>query len=512
MSDFKLTEEQEKIIEASKTCKMLKIEAFAGAGKSSTLVEVSKVNLVPSLYLTFNTAMAKEAKEKFPDHVECRTVHSLAYGVFGAEMKHKLERPKGRYMNVAGTASETAKFYNIRPIFTSDDQCAFSSTFLGLLVQQTVARYEQSGDIDLQEKHVPHHDIKAKAKKFPDIDVKDIRHDVFKYAKRLWKDRIDLLSPALATHDTYLKLYQLSSPKLNYEVLYVDEVQDSNQVMLDIVLKQNCKTILVGDSYQSIYQFRGAVNALQRIAAPTLHLSQSFRFGQKVADVANNIILPSTKIKGSDKNTEVGYADSVDIEDLPEGSCLLFRTNMGLMLTAIDLISKGIFVDTPRSVSGAKSAISSALALKKGDLKGVKHTSLIPFNTWLEFKESCKDDPELEAIYNLTKGSEKELKGKLDMLNKNDPTEAVYTLRTAHGSKGLEWDTVMIMNDFKADSEVYLQNQQEANLLYVAHTRAMKKLYKHSVTDYIKDPVDELRADMANFTLEQQIEQENYYG
>jgi superfamily I DNA/RNA helicase len=428
-------------------------------------------------------------------------------------MKHKLDRPKGRYVNVAGTASEIAKYYKIKPVFTSDDQCAFSSTFLGLLAQQTVARYEQSGDADLQEKHVPHQDIKAKSKKYPDVDVRGIRYEVFKYAKQLWKDRTDLLSPVLATHDTYLKLYQLSNPKLNYDILYVDEVQDSNQVMLDIVLKQNCKTILVGDSYQSIYQFRGAVNALQRIAAPTSHLSQSFRFGQEVADVANNIILPKTKIKGSDKQTDVDYAENIDIEELPEGSCLLFRTNMGLMLTAIDLISKGIFVDTPRSVSGAKSAISSALALKKGDMKNVKHTSLIPFSSWSEFKDGCKDDPELEAVYNLTKGSEQDLKAKLEMLNKNDPTEATYTLRTAHGSKGLEWDTVMVMNDFKTDPETYLNNQQEANLLYVAHTRAMKKLYKHSVVDAIGLPISDLsssepRADMANYMLEQQIEQE----
>ena len=506
---YKLTQEQIQIVEASKTHNILKIEAFAGSGKSSTLVEVSKVNLVPSLYLTFNKAMADEAKEKFPAHVECRTIHSMAYGSYGRDMSHKLVRPKGRYQNVAGTASEIAKFYKLRPIFTSDDKCAFSSVFIGLLAQQTVARYEQSGDVDIQEKHVPYRDILDKSKKFPEIDVKDVRKDVFKAAKSIWKDRTDMLSPVLATHDTYLKLYQLSNPKLNYDILYIDEVQDSNQVMLDIVLKQNCKTILVGDSYQSIYQFRGAVNALERIQAPTLHLSQSFRFGQDLADVANSIIKPSTSIKGF-KHTTVLSAEGKDITELPEGSCLLFRTNMALMLTAIDLITQGIYVDVPNNISGAKQAISSALALKSGDMKNVKHQHLIPFSTWEEFKESAKDDPELSALYNITKGSERELKDKLNMLNKNDPTIAKYVMRTAHGSKGLEWDTVMVMNDFSDDPNTYLKNQQEANLLYVATTRAMNTCYYNPVVGSLKEPIgNEPRADMTNYMLEMQLEDED---
>jgi superfamily I DNA/RNA helicase len=334
---------------------------------------------------------------------------------------------------------------------------------------------------------------------------------VFKTAKRLWKDRIDMLSPVLATHDTYLKLYQLSNPKLNYDILYIDEVQDSNQVMLDIVLKQKCKTILVGDSYQSIYQFRGAVNALERIQAPTLHLSQSFRFGQDLADVANSIIKPNNPIKGF-KHTTVLSAEGKDITELPEGSCLLFRTNMALMITAIDLISQGIYVDVPNNISGAKQAISSALALKSGDMKNVKHQHLIPFSTWYEFKESSKDDPELSALYNITKGSERELREKLNMLNRNDPTLSKYVLRTAHGSKGLEWNTVMVMNDFSDDPETYLKNQQEANLLYVATTRAMNTCYYNSVVEEMSKSVapysdSESRADMANYMLELQLEQ-----
>ena len=511
---FELTEEQVKIVEASKTAKVLKIEAFAGAGKTSTLTSVASANAVPSLYLTFNKAMADEAEGKFPDHVECRTIHSMAYSITGRQLRHKLSRPKGRYMNVAGTASEIAKFYKVAPVFV-DQSCVLTSTLIGLLIQQTVARFEQSSDTHITKSHVPFRTILEKKSKYPDLNTYQVQDIVFNFAKRLWSDRTNSVSSVLATHDTYLKLYQLTKPKLNYDILYVDESQDVSDVMLDIVLNQDCRKIFVGDSYQSIYQFRGAVNALAKIAAPSLHLSQSFRFGQEVADLANMIINPTVKIKGF-KSTEVEDASKLDITTLPEGSCLLFRTNVGAMMTAIDLISKGIDVDMPSNVSGVKTILDSAIALKQGNLDKVKHVLLIPFSSWGEFAEGCKGDPELEHIFKLADKSTEELQDIYDTLQSNNSRKAKYILRTAHGSKGLEWDVVAVMDDFRTDPELYLSNQQEANLLYVATTRAKKKCYYNPLVHDIVDTrnnskinsAGEGRADMANFELQNQIEQE----
>ena len=68
------------------------------------------------------------------------------------------------------------------------------------------------------------------------------------------------------------------------------------------------------------------------------------------------------------------------------------------------------------------------------------------------------------------------------------------------------------MNDFSDDPETYLKNQQEANLLYVATTRAMNTCYYNSVVEEISKSVApycdcESRADMANYMLELQLEQ-----
>lgn len=56
------------------------------------------------------------------------------------------------------------------------------------------------------------------------------------------------------THAGYLKLFQLSRPCLGrtYDVIMLDEAQDSNPCIANIVLRETgCARILVGDSHQA---------------------------------------------------------------------------------------------------------------------------------------------------------------------------------------------------------------------------------------------------------------------
>ena len=49
--------------------RLVKIEACAGAGKTSTLQMMADALPVPSLYLAFNKKTADEGAERFPKHV-----------------------------------------------------------------------------------------------------------------------------------------------------------------------------------------------------------------------------------------------------------------------------------------------------------------------------------------------------------------------------------------------------------------------------------------------------------
>jgi superfamily II DNA or RNA helicase len=73
------TDEQDRAVEKFRTRRPLKIAAFAGTGKTSTLIFMARSRRSSGLYLAFNKAIATEAKQKFPQTVDCRTTHSLAY-------------------------------------------------------------------------------------------------------------------------------------------------------------------------------------------------------------------------------------------------------------------------------------------------------------------------------------------------------------------------------------------------------------------------------------------------
>ena len=81
-----LTDEQIQVIECSRNLKqdeILKINAFAGTGKTTTLIEITKANENKKyLYLAFNSSIVKEARKKFSTNVDVYTLHSLAYKAF----------------------------------------------------------------------------------------------------------------------------------------------------------------------------------------------------------------------------------------------------------------------------------------------------------------------------------------------------------------------------------------------------------------------------------------------
>ena len=73
------TTEQQYIIDLAIEGHNLSIQAFAGAAKTSTCVMIAKAVKKPSIYIAFNKSIATEAASRFPFHVDCRTLHSLAY-------------------------------------------------------------------------------------------------------------------------------------------------------------------------------------------------------------------------------------------------------------------------------------------------------------------------------------------------------------------------------------------------------------------------------------------------
>jgi superfamily I DNA/RNA helicase len=94
-----------------------------------------------------------------------------------------------------------------------------------------------------------------------------------------------------ATHSFYLKEFQLAlykgDIKLKYDFVLLDEAQDTNPVTISIFDLINAdKKVIVGDTHQQIYAFRGAVDALEKFNGDKYYLTNSFRFNEMIGNIA----------------------------------------------------------------------------------------------------------------------------------------------------------------------------------------------------------------------------------
>lgn len=90
-------------------------------------------------------------------------------------------------------------------------------------------------------------------------------------------------------HDHYLKMWALQEPVIPTDFLLLDEAQDTNPVMEHVLDTQRdrAQVVLVGDSAQAVYGWRGARDIMTGSPGRHLRLSRSFRFGPALAHEAN---------------------------------------------------------------------------------------------------------------------------------------------------------------------------------------------------------------------------------
>lgn len=468
---------------------------FIVTHNTSTLYMLANGTNDSILYLAFNKSMAEEARRKMPPNVMCRTLHSICYQRLPQNLRHKLSRPEGQYVNVAGTGSEIAKKFKIQNLIDKNGKVLLTRAMIGLMVKQTLAKYEFSDDEHIGHKHFPKvhmSDLKRK-----NINEQKLINEVVKYAKQLWRERIDPKSETIMTHDTYVKLFELSKEDLGYDIIFGDEFQDVNPAFLSILrnAKSAKRIVVVGDEFQSIYQFRGSQNMMKQTATygVELPLTACFRFGPKVADIANAILSDRSPLKhplvGKGYDTVTGSFHS-DVVDYSKPYTIIFRKNLTLLLEAMDRIANGeeiiINVDTKDFIS----MVDSVNALRRGDLDKVKHETVLPYTSWEEFVECAESDPDAKRLLNIVVSGKANNIAYTLRMHRNSPTAKV-TLTTAHKSKGLEWDQVIVANDFPSNydkkGEWVGLEESERNLLYVAHTRCIKCLQWNRTVQEILD-------------------------
>ena len=117
------------------------------------------------------------------------------------------------------------------------------------------------------------------------------RTDSFEYAE-LFYEKIKN-KEIECNHSFYLKEFELSqiAKTFDYDYVLLDEAQDTNPVTLSIFNQLSGAKILVGDTHQTIYQFRDSVNAMEIISSDyTCYLSTTYRCNEKVVKYANVVL------------------------------------------------------------------------------------------------------------------------------------------------------------------------------------------------------------------------------
>lgn len=470
MSEIKYTEEQKEIIEYSKSGKNLVINAYAGAGKTSTLIAIAEANPDKTiLYLAYNKAIQKEASKKFPSNTKVSTLHGLAYRniAIGYYNKQLIPRLNNRLRN-----AEIAKKLGVER----------SICFKG---RETLNIFKNSGDVYIEEKHIPKKERQRIEKEYKNkFDQEDVKKEILAISRVLWEMEIDKKSSYPITHDTYLKLYQLSEPSLaEYDIILVDEAQDTNPVIHKILKSIKATLILVGDSHQSIYQWRGSKNSLKeyREACKELWLTKSFRFGSSVANKATEIIrtfyTTSPAVQALDsKETNITKGSSFKYT-LDEPIALLYRTNSGVADAAISKIEEGSSVKIVGGVTELCNDLMDIYLLSINQRKTGKSIKYSPFLNYKEVMEEAKQVYEIQKDINFISTHKDNTPYLVERLrsaanNSVNDRDVDFIISTTHKAKGLEWNNVILGDDFFISKK----SEPEWNLVYVAMTRAKNNL------------------------------------
>lgn len=483
LSDFHPdTEEQAKLTNYQGS--NLVVVAFAGTGKTTTLIKYAIKNpTLRILYIAYNKAIADESTSKFPKNVRCMTAHSLAYHGLGKEYRSKLQN--NLHLN------------NIIELFKLNPYDSGVYDFAGQILS-AVNAFLSSGDDKLEIWHLPEFGQKVSFSPFWKEKAKHQLH----LASEVWKQMIDLESTFPITHDGYLKLYQLSKPNLalRFGAILLDEAQDTTPVVASLVMEQDLATILVGDPHQQIYRWRGADNALHSAhtqASDRLYLTNSFRFGPRVAMVANALLGQKgeqQKVIGRGGEDEVLFS----LPDNFKGQvCRLSRTVMGVVESAAYAAARGEKIFWV----GGKNAYQIGDALDVYYLSSGRHNQIrnkkirAEYRSFKHYQEQAEKtrDTEMSRAARIVLSFGDNLPAilrQLDALTVEDIAEADTIVCTAHRSKGLEFETVVLEEDFPSIFDAFYDDKpelvdDEINLLYVAVTRALKRLVVNSVVESV---------------------------
>jgi helicase, uvrD/REP family len=452
---MRLSEEQLAVVNSNK--EHITVNAGPGTGKTTLLLAIAKAN--PDrrhLILCFNATIKEEIEEKLKkqgiNNAIVKTFHGLAYSFFKTSKVNYFASFTKRRLD------ENLDYFFM---FETMKKLGFVDRYMDFRIEDTMTVLRR---------------FFSSSKKLEDcLDETIVDKRTVEYCKSVLQF-IATNKDCPMFHELYIKRYQMLKPTLpEIDTILVDEYQDVSECYLDIInsISEGKRTVRVGDTYQKIYGYNGAVGMKEC----DFKLTVSYRVGKDTSDYCNNLISKffdnPILLNGVNANAKFGTC--------PEDNYVkIFRTNKALMLELLESMKNGkrivISQKTIDELSFYKILIEK-IRDYKSRYKG------IPINgvSDLEYIYSLSKDSRLKRFISLSSHYSYdeliEILSHEELLIPEDKIEDEKHIRyiTAHRCKGLEFSYVKIAEDYP-DEEKMIDNMDEVYIKFVAMTRSNKIL------------------------------------
>lgn len=468
------------------------LEAVAGAGKTTTLIEAASRMRGQGAILAYNKKIADEIKGKLTGRgldwkkAQAGTVHSFGFSAYRKNVP-----------DVRVDDEKVGKIFDAA-LPEAHPMARFRSQILqmvSLAKQSAFGIVRSASDRSAWEHLVDHFGISGDEDEFFPVD------EAITAAMAILARSTELLRVADFDDMIYMPLVHRMRV-WQFDWVMVDEAQDTNaarRALVRVLVKKGGRVIAVGDRHQAIYGFTGAdADALDLIAqdfrAIRLPLTTTYRCPKAVVAMAqqwvSHIQAAATAPEGS--VSSMVLEDLVRLPGLSAEDAVLCRNTKPLVALALSLIRGGVACRVEgrdiaaglvklarrwkvRTLEKLEERLEEYVERERTKLLAKKQESRMAVledtvATLTVLIQACRADQQ---------HSVNDLVARIESLFADGQAE-VLTLSTIHKAKGREWRRVFWLDRAGTLPSKWArqewQQEQERNLCYVAATRAQEKL------------------------------------
>lgn len=463
------------------------LEAVAGAGKTTTLVEGLSRMRGDVFFGAYNKAIAEELRSRVPTvpsaKIDVSTFHAAGFR-FWRRVAKAATVDAGKCRAIFRAASERTPAYKPLESVTLQLVSLAKQAGLGAIVPATESAW--AGFID-------HYDLEVPGDADPSL--------VIKLAQRTLKASTEKDMEVVDFDDMIFAPLFHNARVWEHDWVLVDEAQDTNATRRALalrMLKRGGRLVAVGDPRQAIYGFTGAdADALDLIGAAVsakrLPLTVTYRCPKAVVKYAQQWVQHITAADTAPEGKVVAETKKPLAQCAVPGDAVLCRFNAPLITNVYAFIAAGI----PARVEGREIGEGLKVLATRW-----KTDSLAQLETYLsaycetetaklrakekESKAAALEDKVqcLTVLINRVRerklSSVADLTAEIDALFGDSTTgerRAQVTFSTIHKSKGREWAHVVWLQTGPSPwARKTWERTQEDNLCYVAATRAKSRL------------------------------------